>query len=186
MVSFTSVLLATSLAASTLALPSTSSYPKQSAPFYIKAVKTDSSGLAINGQYLESYHTGAGLADPCFSPDKNTKFIFNGTSLVQDIGNGVQLGMIAYTGDANYARWEPVSIEGGQGSMNWVDNGSKGIGLTGDAGKVFGGWVVCQWYHGQNVPQLFVGVKGFTGSNSPSVPNLPVSCANVKLVSVPA
>lgn len=59
-----------------------------------------------------------------------------------------------------YAQWEPVQINGGgpEGFGAFFFNGT-GLQWDDSPGAVysqddFGGWLVCDWYHG--VPQLFM------------------------------
>ena len=82
--------------------------------------------------------------------------------------------MDAEPGDTNYARWEPVTIGISYGSGDFVDTGDHGLEST---NPEFGGWIVCEWFHGINAPQLFQSIVGF--NTEPTV--LPGSCANVYL-----
>ena len=56
-----------------------------------------------------------------------------------------------------------------------MDNGPE-CGIEVD-NEEFGGWIVCEWFHGINAPQLFQLIKGF--DTEPTV--IPSSCANVLL-----
>lgn len=123
---------------------------------------------------VETYHTGAGLADPVFvsSPGGSRAFL-NDTNLQFDV-DAYPFATNAFPGDTNYARWEPVTIASGYGSGGFVNNGPDGI----ENNNVeFGGWIVCEWYHGINAPQLFQLIKGF--DTSPY--DIPSSCARVLL-----
>ncbi|OWP05450.1 hypothetical protein B2J93_7651 [Marssonina coronariae] len=126
-----------------------------------------------NGWQIVTYHTGAGLADPVFNVT-GTRAFLNNTQLQFDAGS-FPFSLIASVGDTNYARWEPTSVRAGYGTSGFVDAGSKGI-ITNDA--EFGGWLVCEWFHGTNLPQLFQLIKGF---NTPEF-GYPATCATVKLV----
>ncbi|KAK2624596.1 hypothetical protein QTJ16_005789 [Diplocarpon rosae] len=126
-----------------------------------------------NGWQIETYHTGAGLADPVFNIT-GTRAFLNNTQLQFD-ANLFPFSLIANVGDTNYARWEPTSIGAGYGTAGFVDAGSKGI-ITNNA--EFGGWLVCEWYHGVNLPQLFQLIKGFNAPDD----GYPATCATVKLI----
>jgi hypothetical protein len=122
---------------------------------------------------VETYHTGAGMADPVFSPTGSPAFL-NDTNLQFDV-NAFPFSAIASPGDTNYARWESVAIVTGYGSGGFVNAGTDGLEST---NVEFGGWIVCEWFHGINAPQLFQLIKGF--DSEPTV--LPSSCANVVLL----
>jgi len=123
---------------------------------------------------VEEYHTGAGLADPVFvaSPGGSPVYL-NNTNLQFDV-EAFPFSADASPGDTNYARWEPVTIGSGYGSGGFVDSGVDGIESTNEE---FGGWIVCEWFHDINAPQLFQLISGF--DTSPL--DLPSSCANVQL-----
>ncbi|KAH8703451.1 hypothetical protein BGW36DRAFT_369363 [Talaromyces proteolyticus] len=151
------VLTAASLAASVIAAPN---------EFRIKTV---SSSASKNGLYVESYHTGAGLADPVLTTSTANagKFYLNNTYLQQDIGQefsyGFELG-----GATNYAGWEFVEVNAGQGVPGFVvQNGNIVWNSTESTG-----WLACDWWHG--APQLFwsVAYENFTR---------PISCSTVSL-----
>jgi hypothetical protein len=123
---------------------------------------------------VEAYHTGAGLADPVFVASPNgARAYLNNTNLQFDVYQ-FPFSADASPGDTNYARWEPVSISAGYGSGGFVNNRSSGIVSNNEE---FGGWIVCEWFHGINLPQLFQLIKGFASEPA----DLPSSCANVHL-----
>ncbi|KAI9052594.1 hypothetical protein LZ554_003937 [Drepanopeziza brunnea f. sp. 'monogermtubi'] len=142
--------------------------------FYIAMVVTEGHFLTkYNGQQIEAYHTGAGLADPVFKV-AGTPAYLNNTQLQFD-ANAYPFSLVASAGDTNYARWEPTSIGISYGSTGFANAGSKGIIIN---STEFGGWLVCEWFHGANLPQLFQLIKGF---NAPG-DVYPASCARVKLI----
>lgn len=126
-----------------------------------------------NNSPVSAYHTGAGLADPVFTSTTGTRAFLNGTHLQFDVGP-FPFSLSAQPSDTNYARWESTSIASGFGSGVFVNNGPEGIQVVDEE---FGGWLVCEWFHGTNAPQLFQFIKGF--DQDPYV--IPSSCANVLL-----
>ncbi|KAG0651886.1 hypothetical protein D0Z07_0826 [Hyphodiscus hymeniophilus] len=140
--------------------------------FYITLQTTDGCISQYNGWQVEAYHTGAGLADPVFATAGSPAYL-NGTNLQFDV-NAFPFGVNALPGDTNYARWEPVTIAAGYGSGEFATDGDNGLISTDEE---FGGWIVCEWYHDINAPQLFQLIKGF--ATEPTV--LPDSCANAIL-----
>ncbi|KAJ9620122.1 hypothetical protein H2203_007886 [Taxawa tesnikishii (nom. ined.)] len=68
-----------------------------------------------------------------------------------------------------YAAWEPVRINAGLGDGQFFINET---GLQWGSETAFGGWLVCDWWHG--VPQLFA-KWGYYHYDNPS------SCADVQL-----
>jgi hypothetical protein len=126
--------------------------------FYLKMVVTD--GPTTYQEYaLETYHTGAGMADPVFTNSTGSPAFLNGTNLQFD-ANAYPFAANGFPSDTNYARWEPVTITSGYGSGGWLNNGSAGIVQDNEE---FDGWLVCEWFHGVNAPQLFQMIKGFDG-----------------------
>jgi hypothetical protein len=123
---------------------------------------------------VETYHTGAGLADPVFTSDLNARAasFLNGTHLQFDTGF-TPFAANPYLGDTNYARWEPATINSGYGSSNWEITED---GLT-ILDEEFGGWLVCEWFHGTNAPQLFTLIEGFDSPEGV----YPATCAKVLL-----
>ncbi len=74
-------------------------------------------------------------------------------------------------------------IASGYGGGDWtiVDDGYGGEELKAQDVES-DGWLVCEWYHGDNLPQLFQLITGFDGSTSAGgVGALPSSCARVSL-----
>jgi len=127
---------------------------------------------------VETYHTGAGMADPVFTSDPSSKAraFLNGTNLQFDV-NPYPFSLNAFPSDDNYARWEPTTITSGFGTGYFVNNGPDGIQVDNEE---HGGWIVCEWYHGVNAPQLFQLIKGFDDDAY----DLPATCANVLLFPV--
>jgi len=122
---------------------------------------------------VETYHTGAGMADPVFTNSTGSRAYLNGTNLQFDV-SPYPFSANAFPSDTNYARWEPVTITSGYGSGPWVNNGPDGLQIDQEE---FDGWIVCEWYHGINAPQLFQMIKGF---DAPAY-TIPSSCARVLL-----
>lgn len=146
--------------------------------FYIGMVVTD--GLTkYTGWKLQAYHTGAGLADPVFVPtsDSASRAYLNGTQLQFDV-SPYPFSANGFPSDTNYARWEPVTISSGYGSGAWVNNGPDGLEIDNEE---FGGWLVCEWFHGCNAPQLFQMIKGFDTGAECTAYDVPSSCARVLL-----
>ncbi|KAH8680023.1 hypothetical protein BGZ60DRAFT_242246 [Tricladium varicosporioides] len=149
--------------------------------FYIKL--NAYTGVAkYNRWSLQATHTGAGLADPIFVSGQGTRSFLNGTNLQFDV-NQYAFSAQGLPSDVNYARWEPLSIAAGYGSGNWLLQGTKGV----SGGKLVlsdeehDGWVVCEWFHGINAPQLFQYIKGFDGTEEQKN-KLPSSCSRADLV----
>jgi hypothetical protein len=122
---------------------------------------------------VEAYHTGAGLADPVFTNGTGSRAFLNGTNLQFDV-DPYPFSINAIPSDDNYARWENVGITSGFGSGTWENQGSAGLQVTEEEAD---GWVVCEWVHVFNAPQLFQMVKGF---DAPAY-EVPSSCARVLL-----
>jgi hypothetical protein len=123
---------------------------------------------------VETYHTGAGLADPVFVPTSTSRAFINGTNLQFDV-DPYPFSLNANPGDTNYARWEPTTIASGYGPGSFFINGGEGIQVD---TPEFGGWLVCEWYHGDNAPQLFQLISGF---NTPGL-CYPATCWTVNLI----
>lgn len=185
MVSFNFLFLLSATVLATAAAPAAATAPKK---FHIRVLDPDSS-LHLTNYYLSTFHTGAGLADSVFTSNKSIAAVgfLNGTNLqIDQPGNQFPFSLDVTIGDTNYARWEPTSVAAGYGSGNFVNNGPEGIQIGGAGEEEFGGWVVCEWFHTAygvaNLPQLFVGIKGFDGNPGAGGPqNLPATCANVLL-----
>jgi len=147
--------------------------------FYLHMTVTD--GLTkYNGWALEAYHTGAGFADPVFTNETGTLAFLNGTNLQFDT-SAFPFSAIGSPSDTNYARWEPVTIESGYGTGVWVNKGPDGIVIDEEE---FDGWLVCEWFHGYNAPQLFQLIKGFDHGDGYGPYDIPSSCARVLLFPV--
>jgi len=144
--------------------------------------------------YVISYHTGAGLGDATLVRNASTAAagFLNATNTstaeapnyVQEFDLGTQFpwSMNLAVADTAYSGWQPVRIDAGAGGS------SRGIGegfflnSTGlqwnsapgadSARDAFGGWIVCDWWHG--VPQLFFRLSSY------DLP-LPASCADIYL-----
>jgi hypothetical protein len=126
---------------------------------------------------VEPYHTGAGEADPVFTSNGTSPAFLNGTSLQFDV-DAYPFGVNGLPFDDNYGRWEPVTVTSGYGSGPWANSGENG--LTVDA-EESDGWLVCEWYHGDNAPQLFQLIKGFDGVGTDPL-NVPATCGPVLLI----
>lgn len=120
------------------------------------------------------------MADPVFvDPANNTgsRMYFNNSQLQFDV-SPYPFSINAFPSDTNYARWEPVTITSGYGSGKFVNEGSAGFQVDEEEAD---GWIVCEWYHGLNAPQLFQMIKYFDAPNPYEVPS---SCARVLLFPV--
>lgn len=123
--------------------------------------------------YLYSYHTGAGLGDATFDRNSSAGIVgtlnatntstANAPDYVQqfDLGTGFPYSLYLAEADTPYSGWQPARIDAGDGSSS-----SRGIGegffinSTGlqwnsapgqDADlNAFGGWIVCDWWHGES------------------------------------
>jgi len=128
-----------------------------------------------NGWIAEAYHTGAGQADPVFAATAATPAFLNDTQLQFAINSSVvtPFSVTASDYDGNYARWEPVTISSGYGTTGFV-NTDEGIIIDSEE---FAGWLVCEWYHSDNAPQLFQLISGFVGTDP-----FPSTCSTVKLI----
>ncbi|TEY51371.1 hypothetical protein BOTCAL_0266g00030 [Botryotinia calthae] len=147
--------------------------------FYLHMTVTDGD-YTHNGWVLEAWHTGAGMADPVFvdaSNNTGSRMYFNSSQLQFDV-SPYPFSINAFPSDTNYARWEPVTITAGYGSGKFVNEGSAGFQVDEEEAD---GWVVCEWFHGLNAPQLFQMIKYF---DAPSPYDVPSSCARVLLFPV--
>ena len=128
-------------------------------------------------QTVQATHTGAGYADPVFVQNKTdaTPAFLNGTSLQFDIDvPNYPFSANGGPSDTNYARWEAIGITSGYGTGVWKNEGPDGLVVDNEE---FGGWLVCEWFHGIDAPQLFQVIKGF--NTEPYV--FPSSCTRVLL-----
>lgn len=131
---------------------------------------------------VETYHTGAGMADPVFVETPTSPAYLNGTNLQFDV-NPYPFSLNAFPSDTNYARWEPTTITSGYGSGFFYNGGPDGIQVNQTESD---GWIVCEWYHGGGqsggAPQLFQMIKGFDdldGLNQ--CEDIPATCSRVLL-----
>ncbi|KAG9838235.1 hypothetical protein KCU98_g9301, partial [Aureobasidium melanogenum] len=141
--------------------------------------------------WLVASHTGAGLNDAVLYANRSyaIKGFENATNITQSDGQpffnqlfdlGGNFPYDLYVADVNfYAAWEPVRINGGSGTGGFFMN-SSGLQWDSDpsgpaASNAFGGWLVCDWWHG--VPQLFAKWSYYHYEN-------PSSCADVDLLPV--
>jgi len=141
--------------------------------FYIKMNVTDGD-TKYNGWGLEAYHTGAATADPVFVNGTGSLAFLNGTNLQFDV-SPYAFSMNGVPGVTNYARWEDIWIEVGYSNVNWTLDESDGSKILSQEN---GGWIVCEWYHDINAPQLFQLMNGYDDDAS----DIPSSCAQVLLV----
>lgn len=117
------------------------------------------------------------MADPVFVNDSPSPAFLNGTNLQFDV-DAFPFGANGAPSDDNYGRWEAVTLVSGYGTGPWANNGDEG--LTVDA-EESDGWLVCEWYHGDNAPQLFQLIKGF--DNVGAAPgDVPATCGPALLV----
>jgi hypothetical protein len=117
------------------------------------------------------------MADPVFVSDSPSRAFLNGTSLQFDV-SPYAFGVDAVPSDDNYGRWEPVTISSGYGSGPWVNSGADGLQVDAEESD---GWLVCEWYHGDNAPQLFQLIKGFDDVGT-TVGDVPSTCGPVLLI----
>jgi hypothetical protein len=123
-----------------------------------------------------AYHTGAGTADPVFASAAGSPAYLNGTNLQFDV-SAFPFSANGFPSDTNYARWEPITISSGYGTGPWINDGPNGLQVDQEEHD---GWIVCEWFHGVNAPQLFQMIKGF--DTEPYT--IPSSCARVLLFPV--
>jgi len=145
--------------------------------FYISMVVTDGPAT-YEGWTIETYHTGAGLADPVFVPTPTSRAFLNDTNLQFDV-NPYPFSLNAFPSDTNYARWEPTTITSGFGSGFFYDDGPNGIQVN---NTEHDGWIVCEWYHDDNAPQLFQMIKGFDDVGLNPYTDIPATCSRVLLI----
>ncbi|CAK3932297.1 Hypothetical predicted protein [Lecanosticta acicola] len=149
--------------------------------------------------WLVSYHTGAGLSDATFMSAANKSSAIrgylgptnvtssNGTKYYNqlfDLNNTFPFGLAMEENTNFYAGWEPVRLNADVGSsfetngffingtgLQWTSNTAQ----AGSSSDAFGGWLVCDWWHG--APQLFFRIRYYAryGFKTPS------SCADVYL-----
>jgi len=118
--------------------------------------------------WLSAYHTGAGLNDAVLNSNRSRAIagFTNATNITNpdggffqyqefDLGSAFPWGLYIQGGDA-YSAWQPVRVNAGYGSGYFALN-STGLQWYGYGS--FGGWLVCDWWHG--VPQLFAKLGGY-------------------------
>ncbi|USW56682.1 hypothetical protein Slin15195_G100010 [Septoria linicola] len=138
-----------------------------------------------NNLWLSTYHTGAGLNDVVFqtAQDGASKAFLNSTNvtgsdnLLFDLGNTFAWGLVMVPNAQFYSAWQPVEIHAGASGSNADVSGFfvNSTGLQWNSTS-FGGWMVCDWWHG--VPQLFFRISYYVKTAYPA----PSSCADVYLV----
>ena len=158
------LLLTTSAIAQSLSLNTTASYHLRT------QVRSHQRGKGrFDNLWLVASHTGAGLNDAVFYTNKSyaikgfqnaTNLTTSNGSLFQyqefDLGNAFPYGLSI--SDVNfYAAWEPVRINVGYGDPGFTMNQTglqwNSQPSSSEAPSGFGGWLVCDWWHGK--PQLF-------------------------------
>ncbi|KAL1306138.1 hypothetical protein AAFC00_004250 [Neodothiora populina] len=130
---------------------------------------------------LGTTHTGAALNDAVLYPSTSDpiKGFTNATNIALpdggfyqhqefDLGGDFPWGLSVQPANS-YSAWAPVRINVGQGDAAFYLNET---GLQYSAPTTFGGWIVCDWWHG--VPQLFAKLSHFDLE-------LPSSCVDVYL-----
>ncbi|KAJ5176597.1 uncharacterized protein N7482_002474 [Penicillium canariense] len=136
--------------------------------FHLKT--TGASNADHNDLFVYAYHTGAGFNDAVLDKDgsKASPIYLNGTRALADLKTDFPWGLVAI-GDTNYASWEPIEINAGDGSEGFsIDNGE----FVWSANDGFGGWLVCEWFH--NAPQLFYLYRYYEAT-------IPSSCSKAQL-----
>lgn len=185
MVSFSALALSGSvLLASLVSAAPASTELYHGRKFHLKVKNSSNAKLHLDGTYLTTYHTGAALADAVFTTRRSEAAVvfLNHTNFQFDLpGLDYPFSLSAPEGYSNYARWAPTGIEAGYGGGGFRLDATKGV--VGVKDGIAAGWVVCQWSHGKNVPQLFVAVRGSEGKvDSKGLVGLPDTCANVRLL----
>jgi len=142
--------------------------------YYLKT-KVLSGDHKLDGLYIYSYHTGAGLSDAALTSNISiaSKGLLNATNQEFTLtGTTIPFGLeLAYT--AYYTSWLPVEINAGYGDSGFSFNSTGLI----SSNVEWAGWIACDWWHG--VPQLFFQYyyKSVT---------VPSSCAHIELLPVAA
>lgn len=117
-------------------------------------------------------------ADPVFTPNATSRAFLNGTNLQFDV-DPYPFSLNAFPSDTNYARWESTTITAGFGSGSFYNDGANGIQVD---NPEHDGWIVCEWYHGENLPQLFQMIKGFDDVGLNPYTDIPATCSRVLLI----
>ncbi|MCJ1310812.1 hypothetical protein MMC25_004479 [Agyrium rufum] len=159
--------------------------------YYLKSVDYPGNTTDKANLYLQGYHTGAGFNDVVLVPESVgslAKFFLNNTHQEADLGSAFPWGLVLGNDD-NYAGWELVQLNAGYGDSGFYFNNTDGLfnAVAGAQGlkfnsayqygegikfNEFGGWLVCDWYHG--LPQLFWRVTPYDDA-------FPSSCALIQL-----
>jgi hypothetical protein len=71
-------------------------------------------------------------------------------------------------------RREPATIEIGFGDGTWIIDGAGHLAIAEDEHD---GWIVCEWYHDVNAPQLFQTIRPY--DQEPLI--IPFSCSTAVL-----
>lgn len=101
-----------------------------------------------------------------------------------NLGTSFPWGLVMVPYETFYAQWQPVEVNAGasgngftvsgffinETGLQWTSSPSA-IGTSSDS---FGGWLVCDWWHG--TLQLFFRLPSYGTKSTPS------SCADVELV----
>ncbi|KAK4494157.1 hypothetical protein PRZ48_014455 [Zasmidium cellare] len=103
---------------------------------------------------------------------------------VFDLGNPFPWGLVMVPYETFYTQWQPVEINAGAVGSSYTVSGffinETGLQWTSNPNSIgggsdsFGGWFVCDWWHGTF--QLFFRLYSSSGKSTPS------SCADVYLV----
>ncbi|GIZ41279.1 hypothetical protein CKM354_000459000 [Cercospora kikuchii] len=143
---------------------------------------------SYNNLWLYPFHTGAGLSDATFRETQGgaSKAFFSPTNvtgrdnLLFDFGSTFTFGLKMIPNQKFYSAWQPVEMNAGVHGSN-PDVSGFFVNETGLQWKSpgFGGWIVCDWWHG--FPQLFFRINN-PGYHYPA----PASCAEVYLCPLPA
>jgi hypothetical protein len=127
---------------------------------------------------VETYHTGAGLADPVFGPNTTNaaRTYLNGTHppIRRERGPIFRLGV-----PFRHQLWALGTRANGDGVWDGdVGDRSRGGGIV-VTEEAFGGGLVCEWFsRGGCAAAFFSGLMGLRGIEG----MVPRSCARVKLV----
>ncbi|CZT18153.1 uncharacterized protein RCC_03993 [Ramularia collo-cygni] len=168
--------------------------------YYLKTqLKPDSDhGKAEYGDlWLSSYHTGAGTSDVTFLHDHNASTdhmkgylgAINVTAndmqyynALFDFGSDYPWGLVMVPAVSFYSAWQPVRVNIGVSGPDFTISGffmndtglqwTSNVQAPGSPNDMFGGWLVCDWWHGD--PQLFFRISYYS---TPA----PGSCADVYL-----
>lgn len=142
------------------------------------AVLTTSPSGGING-FLNATNITTGSPAPSYGngPTHVSKQLF-------DLGNDFAWGLVMVPNEQFYTQWQPVEINAGASGDEYTVTGfffnETGLQWTssptgiGGASDEFGGWLVCDWWHG--TVQLFFRIAYYGVESTPS------SCADVYLI----